>query len=198
LIQLLKEVKDRADEMGWTKLILNIVTTNEHRIVYEEDFMGNYGTITLDDVLSSERMYIFEQTRKAQDTYMLYKCLMASLTKEAKKKILIWLDQNTVAAKKSTGVALLKVIVRGSHLDTNATTNQMHTALSSLDQYIATVDSNIGMLNQHVKGLIQSLNAQKQTTSDLLINLFKRYGACSNETFLAWLTRKQDDHAEGE
>jgi hypothetical protein len=35
-------------------------------------------------------------------------------------------------------------------------------------------------------------------TSDLLINLFKGYGAVSNEVFPAWLLRKQDHHKEGE
>ena len=61
-----------------------------------------------------------------------------------------------------------------------------------------TVDSNIGKFNQYVKLLIQSLTVRNQSTSDLLINLFKRYGAVSNEVFRAWLMRKQDDHEEGE
>jgi hypothetical protein len=42
------------------------------------------------------------------------------------------------------------------------------------------------------------LAARNQTTSDLLINLFKGYGAVSDEVFRAWLSRKQDDHEEGE
>jgi hypothetical protein len=68
-----------------------------------------------------------------------------------------------------------------------------------LDSYILTVlDSDIGRFNQYVKLLIQSLTARNQTTSDLLINLFKGYGAVSGEVFRAWLLRKQDDHKEGE
>ena len=97
-----------------------------------------------------------------------------------------------------SGVALLKVIIRESHLDTNATTNQIRTKLSSLDQYITTIDSDIGRFNQYVKLLLQSLTARNQSTSDLLINLFKGYGAASDEGFRAWLGRKQDDHEEGE
>jgi hypothetical protein len=68
--------------------------------------------------------------------------------------------------------------------------------LSSLDTYVATVNSDIGKVNQHVKLLVQSLAARNQTTSDLLINLFKGYGAVSDEAFRAWLVRKQDDHEE--
>ena len=96
------------------------------------------------------------------------------------------------------GVALLKIIIRESHLDTNATTNQIRTKLSNLDSYILTIDSDIGRFNQYVKLLVQSLTARNQTTSDLLVNLFKGYGAVSDEVFRAWLLRKQDDNEEGE
>jgi hypothetical protein len=131
---------------------------------------------------------------------MLYQCLMASLSSEANKKVLIWSDQYQVevdGGRFNSGVALLKIIIRESHLDTNATTNQIRTKLSSLDTYITTVNSDIGKLNQYVKLLVQSLAARNQTTSDLLINLFKGYGAVSDEAFRAWLCRKQDDHEEG-
>jgi hypothetical protein len=126
---------------------------------------------------------------------------MASLSSEAKKKVMIWADQyqiNIEDSKYSSGVALLKVIIRESHLDTNATTNQIRTKLSTLDMYITTVNSDIGKFNQYVKLLVQSLTARNQSTSDLLINLFKGYSTVSNEVFRAWLSRKQDDHEEGE
>jgi hypothetical protein len=95
-------------------------------------------------------------------------------------------------------VALLNIIIRESHLDTKATTNQIRTKLSSLDTYITTIDSDIGRFNQYVKLLAQSLTARNQSTSDLLINLFMGYGTVSNKVFYAWLLRKQDDNEEGE
>ncbi len=132
--------------------------------------------------------------------YMFYKCLMTSLSSNAKKKVSLWSDQYRIGDDNvCSGVALLNVIlIRESHLDTNATTNQIRTKLSSLDTYITTIDSDIGRFNQYVKLLVQSLTARNKTTSDLLINLFKRYGAVSDEVFRAWLSRKQDDHEEGE
>lgn len=54
------------------------------------------------------------------------------------------------------------------------------------------------MFNQHVKLLVQSLAARNQTTSDLLINLFKGYGAVSDEEFRTWLRHKSESHDEGE
>jgi hypothetical protein len=64
--------------------------------------------------------------------------------------------------------------------------------------YITTVNCDIGKFNQYVKLLVQSLTARNQSTSDLLINLFKGYSAVSDEVFRTWLSRKQDDHREGE
>ena len=200
LYQFLKDVQDRADEMGWSEGILNItleVTDNGDPV--EENLIDNYGTISLEQVVESELQYINEEGRGAQDTYMLYKCLMASLTNAAKKRISLWSDQYRIGNNDlCSGVALLKIIIRESHLDTNATTNQIRTKLSNLDSYILTVDSDIGKFNQYVKLLVQSLTARNQRTSDLLINLFKGYGAVSDEVFRAWLMRKQDDHEEGE
>jgi hypothetical protein len=126
---------------------------------------------------------------------------MASLTADARKKATIWSSQYCIGEGNDTtcgGVTLIKIIIRESHLDTNATTNQIRTKMSNLDAYIITVDSDIGRFNQYVNFLIQSLTARNQTTSDLLINLFKGYGAVSDEAFRAWLLRKQDDHEEGE
>lgn len=200
LYQFLKDIQDRADEMGWSDGILNITleVTDDNEPV-QEKLIDNYGTISLEQVVESELQYINEQGREAQDTFMLYKCLMASLSNSAKKRISLWSEQYRIGDNNlCSGVALLKIIVRESHLDTNATTNQIRTKLSNLDSYILTVDSDIGKFNQYVKLLVQSLMARNQKTSDLLINLFKGYGAVSDEVFRAWLMRKQDDHEEGE
>jgi hypothetical protein len=180
--------------------ILNVTTNPGEDEPREENILVNYGTITMEQVIPSKRTYIAEQQRKAQYTYMLYQCLMASLTSEAKKKVMIWADQykgEIDGARYDSGVALLKVVICESHLDTNATTNQIRTKLPTLDTYIITIDSDIGKFNQYVKLLVQSLSVRNQTTSDLLINLFKGYGSESDETFRAWMTQKQDNHKGG-
>ena len=194
LFQFLRDVEDRSNKMGWMNGILDVVISQEGDEVEEVDnLILNYGTITLDQVIESEKRYIALQQRKAQDTYMLYQCLMSSLSSDAKKKVMIWADQYQIDiedTKYSSGVALLKVIICESHLDTNATTNQIRTRLLTLDMYITTVNCDIGKFNQYVKLLVQSLTARNQSTSDLLINLFKGYSAVRDEVFRAWLSRK--------
>jgi hypothetical protein len=164
LFQFLGEIRNRANQMGWMEGILNIdLAAPEDDDEEISNLIENYGTITLDQVRSWETRYIATPSRAAQDTYMLYQCLMSSLTPEAKKKIMIWSDQYAIevaGTKYDSGVALLKVIIRESHLDTVATVNSVRTKLSNLDAYITTVNSDIGLFNQHVKTLIQSLTAR--------------------------------------
>ena len=200
LYQFLGEIQNRANEMGWMEGILNVNIAPEGEEEILSNIIHNYGSITLEQVRRWERSYIATHSRAAQDSYMLYLCLFASLTSEATKKVMLWSEQYMIevgGVSYSSGVALLKVIIRESHLDTNATTNAIRTKLSSLDTYITTVDCDIGRFNQYVKLLIQSLTARNQDSTDLLVNLFKGYSAVSDESFRTWLTRKLDDHEEG-
>ena len=144
LFKFLRRIEDRANEMGWMNGILDIVTSEEGADIEEvENLVWNYGTLTLEQVVHSERRYIALPQCGAQDTYMLYTCLMSSLSDDAQEKVMTWADQYQIETddkKYNSGVTLLKVIIRESHLDTNATTSQIRTKLSSLDMYILTVN----------------------------------------------------------
>jgi hypothetical protein len=139
--------------MGWMEGISGINISELEGVEDIQNLIENCGTLTLEQVARWERTCIATPSRAAQDTYMLYTCLMSSLTATKKKKIMVWSDQYSIdvaGAKFDSRVALLKVIIRESHLDTGATTNSIRTKLSSLDTYIATVDSDIGKFNQYV------------------------------------------------
>ncbi|KAI2507910.1 hypothetical protein MHU86_6568 [Fragilaria crotonensis] len=60
LFQFLKDVQDRADEMGWTGGILNITLNADEPDEREENLIENYGTLTLEQVVISELQYIEE------------------------------------------------------------------------------------------------------------------------------------------
>jgi len=121
---------------------------------------------------------------------------MASLSKEGKKKILIWESQYTIDGMGS-GNLLLKIIVRESHLDTNATSASIRTKLTDLDRYLPTIGHDITKFNTYVKLLIDGLRSRGETSHDLLVNLFKGYMACSDREFVAYIKRKQDAFEEG-
>jgi hypothetical protein len=92
---------------------------------------------------------------------------------------------------------LLKVVISASCIDTNATTTFIRGRLNFLDTYMKSVDSDVEKFNEHVKNQMDSLNARGQTTQDLLANLFKGYEAALDNTFRAYISKKQDDYHDG-
>jgi hypothetical protein len=199
MTQFLQSLQVRALEYGWDNEVNGIMQIpDDPADPYSEtnDLIESYGMLTLESVRAFEASYIALQVRPAQDTYMLYKCLMKSISKEGKSKITIWKDQYHVNGLPS-GNLLLKVIIRESHLDTNATISTIRTKLSNLDTYMLTIGGDITKFNTYVKGLVESLNARGEITTDLLINLFKGYLAVEDKSFHSYVARKQEEYEEG-
>jgi hypothetical protein len=195
LFGFLRSVSDRAIEYGWEDNangvgIIHIPNPNNEDQL--DNLLTNYGEVYLEAVRAHESTYINGDTREAQNTNMLYKCLMASMSKEAKKKIQIWEDHYNVDGMAS-GVSLLKVIIRESYLDTIASSNMCRLALSNLDKYILTIGSDIEKFNAYVKTLLNSLKARGERTEDLMVNLFKGYLNASDKAFVAYIEKKKDD-----
>ena len=89
------------------------------------------------------------------------------------------------------------MIIRESHLDTNATSTNIRTNLTKLDKYLPTIGHDITKFNTYVKILVEGLKSRGETTQDLLVNLFKGYLACSDKEFVRYITTKKDAHEEG-
>jgi hypothetical protein len=200
LYQFLATLHLRAQEFGWNDPINGILQIPERPAddntphIY---LIDNYGQIPLTTIREFETTYLQTSCRPAQDTIMLFKCLMNSISKEAKNKILIWRNQYSINGY-SSGNLLLKIIIRESHLDTNATTSSIRTKLSRLDTYIVTIASDITKFNGYVRFLIDSLAARGETSNDLLTNLFKGYGAATDKVFVDYIGRKLEKYEEGE
>ena len=113
---------------------------------------------------------------------------MNSLTQAGKDKVRLWSDQFILNGRE-TGILLLKIITRESHLDTNATTNSIRTQLSNLDEFISTIGCDIIKFNEHVKHLLEQLNARGGETHDLLTNLFKAYVSIKDARFMDYVNK---------
>ena len=122
---------------------------------------------------------------------------MNSLTQAGKDKVHLWSDQFILNGQES-GILLLKVIIWESHLNTNGTMNLIRTQLSNLDEYITTIGCNIIKFNEHVKRLIEQLNARGGETQDLLTNLFKAYVSVKDARFVDYINEKLSRYEEGE
>ena len=62
--------------------------------------------------------------------------------------------------------------------------------LSSLDTYINTIGCDITKLNVYVQNLLEGLEWRRETTNDLLSNLFKGYQAVSDHMFVKYTNQK--------
>jgi hypothetical protein len=200
LYQFLQSLSNRSQEFRWDNEIGGIINIplDPHDVQSETKYLiDNYGMISLTEIKRFEESYIHKDIPPAQDAYMMYKCPMNSISKEGKNKILIWKQHYTID-KYLSGNLLLKIIIRESHLDTNAKTANIRKKLSSLDTYILAIGCDISCFNEYVCLLIDSLAARGETTEDLLTNLFKGYQAANDKVFVSYIGRKLEKHEEGE
>ena len=198
LYTFLKALKERAREYSWDMDGVGIMSIPDDPVnpTMFKSMIDNHGEIDIETIRAFEEVYVQGRSRSAQDAALLYKCLMNSISKEGKKKILVWEDQYQIG-RYGSGNLLLKIIVRESHLDTNATSASIRKKLTNLDRYLPTIGQDITKFNTYVKLLVDGLRSRGEVTNDLLINLFKGYSACSDKEFIEYIKRKEDSFEEG-
>ena len=193
----LKEVESRASHFSWRDAILEIPNDIPKLLGGNKNFLTHYSELSLDHLCPWETTYLHGISRAAQDMAHLHLCLMNSLTQAGKDKVCLWSDQFILNGRES-GILLLKIIIRESHLDTNATTNSIRTQLSNLNEYITTIGCDIIKFNEHAKRLLEQLNARGGETHDLLTNLFKAYVSVKDARFVDYVNEKLSRYEEGE
>lgn len=185
LLAYMGKLTERCSEYGWNEDVTGItyIPVDPLNAAAEVDnLLTNYGQISLDRVRAFEETYIQLPIRAANDTDMMYKCQMASLTEGAVSKLMLKKAQFHVNGEPS-GNLLLRVIIRESSLDSNASTSIIRNKLAKLDQYMPTIKSNIKEFNEYVQYQLHALAARGETTSDLLVHLFAAYKVASDHSF---------------
>ena len=198
--QFMKALKDRAMTFGWNdpngilRIPLDLNFPNITR-----SLLSDYGTLTYEAVRDKELSYIDADTRATQDTSMLYRCIMNSLSDEGIAKLNMDEEMYTLGTfQRRSGACLLKILIRESYLDSNATSSMIRFRLSELDDYLEEIDNDITKFNKYVKVLMHHLHARGETTNDLLANLFKAYAACSDQSFVRYIADLQNKWEENE
>jgi len=192
----LELVRARAEVQGWNVSVLSIPVDVANPLGATQDFLDHYGEISLDRCRANATTYYNQANRAAQDSMQLYTCVMNSMSRIGRNKVTGFRDQYSINGT-PCGILLLKVIVRESYIDTNATTSYIRGQLSSLDEYLPQVDYDIGKMNLHVQSLMEALNARGETTTDLLTNLFKGYKSAKDENFIKYIDLKEEFYEEG-
>ena len=185
----------KARAYGWDT-ILEVPRDNDQPDVNLLNLLAHYGEFSLAHLRAHVSTYVNAESRAAQDSIMMYECIWSTLTKIGKAKIWIWKDDFHVGNNPS-GILLLKVLIRESHIDTNTTVRHLREKISSLDIFIGTLAHDIEKFNAHVIHIVNGLRARGHTSSDVLANLFKAYKSFPDSEFVRYIKEKEDSYDEG-
>ena len=92
---------------------------------------------------------------------------------------------------------LFKLLMQKAIINMRATTSLLCENLSSLDTYMAMVNSNIEEFNKYIKMNYKGLTSHGKSCDDLMINLFKGYQSASNNEFVRYIKQKKDSYNDG-
>ena len=189
-------LKARAQTTGWAAILEIPADAGKDPNAHLLNIVDHYGERTLEQVRNTVKVYVNTKSRAAQDSAQLYHCLLNSLSTEGLSKMLICDSDYTVDGTPS-GALFLKVLIRESHIDTNATTRHIREKLGSLYEHLASVGYDIVKMNDYTKGLLLSLKARGETTEDLIANLFKAYKSVPDKNFARYIQAKEDEYDKG-
>ena len=196
-------VLKKSQVYGWNP-VLTIPVTNASNTVAHYNLLSEYGLIPLESIKEHVSTYYHTRTKKAQDSFMSCQALLSTLSVEFLKLITAESQDYHMPAIVAadgpipSGPLLLKLIISKAHVDSRATVTYIRTSLTELDDKMVQVDSNIETFNFFVRAQIKSLAARGETSSDLLINLFKGYKAANDAEFLDFIRRKENSYEEGD
>ena len=191
----LVQLRDRANTFDWSTILLIPKGGDEEN---PKDLIESYGELSHADVRRHADTYVHSETRMAQDSYLLYLCIMSSLSDKAQKKVHTRGSSFPfMLGNKGVGTLLLKVVIMVSHIDTRATITAVRTKLSNLDKIMRDNESDVEKFNEQVVRLSEQLQARGEVTYDLLVNLFKGYKACKDAEFVDYIKKKEDLYEEG-
>ena len=189
----LNQVEDHARASNWANIINIPDAMNVPRNLITE-----YGRLTLANITTHAQTYNNNNNRAAQNASLMYQFLQASITRDARNKAILRRSDYMLQGTSPNGPLFLKVLILNSHTDNVATIAHIRLTLSKLDDKMQSLGSDIEKFNQFVKGQRASLSARGETTTDLIVNLFKAYESASDEQFVAYMRRKREDYYDGQ
>ena len=134
-----------SEAFGWEH-ICSVPTDPQQPNVGFKSIWTEYGQLAMEVVKNHVATYIQTPTRVAQDYLQMYMCLFSLLSEAAQNRITVWAPDYTINGIKS-GPLFLKVIIRKSHADTNATTRKIRSKLMALDVHLASLNFDVTKLN---------------------------------------------------
>ena len=180
----LAHIEDRAKQFNW-KSILNFqvdLPPTSYNLV------RNYGQMTLQDVQAKALNYVGIQGRESQDSYMLYKFIIESLTDSFKAQVLLYEQDYTITRMggqpdMKDGPTLLKRLIILTYVDNRATTAHIAETLINMAHQLNNLQGDINSFNKWDREQVRQLAARGTSAPNLLTYLWKTHHQAPDPEF---------------
>lgn len=136
-IAFVSNVSERITASGWdrTKISMLDIPIGVPFITDVVDCVTEYSQVSLDQVRNHALTYVRTPKRVAQNSYHMYNALMASITPELHKRILVDIEKARINGV-GNGTMLFKLIMSECTIDTPATVLRLRGNMFELDRYM--------------------------------------------------------------
>jgi hypothetical protein len=127
-------------------------------------------------------------------------CIFDSLTQDFQNRVNLDkknLHITTATGTYADGACLLKTVISLSYPDTQAMTSDICTKLTKTDAKIKELGYDIIKFNDWAKEQLATLAAHGETTTNLMVDLFKGYEAVPDMEFVTYIASKKSQYEEG-
>ena len=177
-----------------------------------KDLLTQYGTISIADCVKTAQDYMkldaageLVINKQSQMSTQMLTCIQASITDECALKVVTSGETYAIEVKdgahKETvldGVTYLRILISRVTIDSRSTVSYIRKTLSELDDYMTSVNHNVTSFNEFVRLQLDALTARGESSSDVMVNLFKGYLAAPDKEFAAYIKQKKNDYEEGQ
>jgi hypothetical protein len=182
----LETIKEHVRTYNWVQ----IITVPDDNAV-NRDLVTNYGQLTLANVSNHAAGYINLPIRDAQNSMMLYKYLLDSLSEDA-KLVMVTMAHLYHINNIPVGSMFLKAIIGRASINTKAKVLLLRESVSHLYMKMVEVKGNIREFNQHVSELKTALAGRGQDVHELVMHLFKAYEQVPDQQFNRYIESIRD------
>ncbi len=200
LTHFMNKLKARAHEMGWDQNVLLIETDLDNMGGPNSHFLDSHGTFTLEHIQQVEAHHNAQQSRTSQNSFMMCKAILNSLTPEATTRVnnrgSEWIIKTEVDGEEmeiASGVCLLKVILIISQQETKSTMAHILQQLTDLHPLMDESDCNIEAFNIKINELINKVRkADRSVPESLLMSLFDVCASVPDQDFRECVRTKRN------
>jgi len=157
--------------------------------VDRKDLLMQYSTISISDCKNTAQGYLkLDQNgelvinKQSQMSTQMLTCIQVSISDECALKVVTNGETYEVEVKNGDESEMvqddplyLRILILRVTFDSRSTVSYIQRTLSELDDYMTSVENNETTFNEFVRLQLDTLTARGESSSDVMVNLFKGY-----------------------